>query len=220
MPAKLADALVRKREADVQDYLYNSFYAVTSYTDSDGNTISVNGGDSYALIYKTHSREDGGTSINNVCFDGTTRNMDLAEDALDASETYVKPRILDGKGQTIALNYTKLLVPPALVSTAQRLMKTDRKVGSADWDINVYKGKYDVVEMPYFNSSGSAYWFLYAPEVGSEGLRFVWSQPVKLEGPELVFDTGSFKYRATMMYDLRHNDFRAYIGSKGSNTDA
>lgn len=220
LPAKLADACVRKREGDVQDYLYNSFYEATSYTDADGNTVSCSGGDGFALVYKSHTREDAGTAMNNVVFDGTVYNMDLAEDALDAAETYVKPRILDGKGQVLALNYTRLLVPAALMPTAQRLMKTDRKVGSGDWDINVYKGKYDIVEMPYFDSSGSAYWFLYDPAVGSEGLQMIWSQPVKLEGPELVFDTGSFKYKVTMQYDLRHNDFRAYQGSKGSNADA
>ena len=222
LPKKLADALVRKRETDVQDYLYNSFYATTTYTDNDGNTVSVAGpsGDATALIYKSHAREDGGTSINNVVYDGTTYNMDLAEDALEAAETYVRPRILDGKGQKIAISYKRLLVPTTLIPTATRLMKTDRKVGSADWDINIHKGAYEVVEMPYFNSSGNNYWFLYDPNMGSEGLRFVWSQPVKLEGPELVFDTGSFKYKATMMYDLQHMDFRAYVGSKGSNADA
>jgi len=220
LPAKLAAACVRKRESDVQDYLYESFYSDT-LTDADGNSITITGGDGFNLIYKSHSREDGGTAINNVVTaDASTYNMDLAEDALDAAETYVKPKILDGKGQVIALNYTRLLVPPALVPTAQRLMKTDRKVGSADWDVNVYKGKYDIVEMPYFNSSGGAYWLLYDPTVGSEGLQMVWSQPVKMEGPELVFDTGSFKYKVTMQYDLRHNDFRAYQGSRGDNTDA
>lgn len=219
LPAKLADAMVRRRESDVQDYLYSSFYAGT-LTDPEGNSVSITGGDGYNLFYKTHTREDGGTSINNVVYNGTTYNMDLAEDALDAAETYVRPRILDGKGQEMTVKYKRLLIPIPLGPTAYRLMKTDRKVGSADWDVNLYKGAYEVVEMPYFNSSGGAYWFLYDPDVGSEGLRFVWSQPVKLEGPELVFDTGSFKYRSTMMYDLRHNDFRAYQGSRGTNTDA
>lgn len=144
--------------------------------------------------------------------------MDLAEDALDAAETYVEPRILDGKGQEMQVNYTRLLVPPALTPTAQRLLQTERKLDSADWNVNLYKGRYQLVEMPYFNTAGAAYWMLYAPKIGSDSLRFVWSQPVRLEGPELVFDTGSFKYKGTMQYDLRHNDWRAYMGSQGDNT--
>lgn len=219
LPAKLAHACVVKRESDVQDYLSESIYTDT-LTDDDGNSITITGGDGYNLIYKTHTREDGGTAINNVVYDGTTYNMDLAEDALDAAETYVKPRILDGKGNEIAISFKRLLVPPALVPRATRLMKTDRKVGSADWDINIYKGAYQIVEMPYFNSSLTTYWYLFDPALASDGLVFLWTQPVKLEGPELVFDTGSFKYKATMMYDLRHNDFRAYVGSRGNNTDA
>ena len=160
--------------------------------------------------------ENGGTAENNITYDGTNYNTVLSETGFDNAETYVAPRILDGQEQKIVLNYKRLLVPKPLVPTAQRLMQTDRKVGSADWDINIYKGRYQIVEMPYFNSSGDAYWILYDPDLGSECLRFVWSQPVKLEGPELVFDTGSFKYKSTMMYDLRHNDWRAYQGSDGT----
>ncbi len=217
MPARLADAMARKRETDVQDYLYNSIAGNTSYTDADGNTITITGGDGLNLHSASHTREDGGTVISNRNFNGTTYNMDLAEDALVAAETYVAPRILDGKGQKMALHYKRLLIPRELSATAQRLMQTDRKVGSADWDINIVKGKYQLVEMPYFNTSGAAYWILYDPDLGSDCLVLLWSQPVKLEGPELVFDTGSFKYRATMQYDLKHNDFRAYQTSEGDN---
>lgn len=219
LPAKLALALVRKRESDVQDYIYNCMASPTgsSYTDGDGNTISMVGGDSLPIFSKLHLREDGGTVINNICYDGTTYNMDLAEDALEEAETYVRPRILDGKGQKMVVSYKRLLVPPDMVWKAYKLLKTDRKVGSADWDVNLVKGRYQLVEMPYFNTSGAAYWFLYDPNLGSDSLEFMWSNPVKLEGPELVFDTGSFKYKATMMYDLKHNDFRAYLGSSGAN---
>ena len=217
LPQKLAEAIARKVEIDVEDYLYQTLAGNTSYSDSDGNTITITGGDGLSLFSASHSREDGGTAINNKNYDGTTYNMDIAEDALDAAETYVKPRILDGKGQKILINYKRLLVPPALVPKAMRMMKTDRKVDSADWNVNIYQGKYQVVEMPYFNASGAAYWILYDPNLGSECLRLVWSKPVKLEGPELVFDTKSFKYSATCRYDLRHNDFRAYQGSTGAN---
>lgn len=218
LPAKLADALVRKRESDVQDYLYNALAAPTStsYTDSDGNTIPYAGGDGKGIFSKIHVMENGGTAENNIVYDGSAYNTALSEGAFDNAETYVAPRILDGKEQKMVINYKRLLIPKALLPQAQRLMKTDRKVGSADWDVNVYMGRYEIVVMPYFNSSGDAYWMLYDPSIGSEGLTFKWSQPVKLEGPELVFDTGSFKYKSTMMYDLRHNDWRAYQGSDGT----
>lgn len=70
MPARLADAMSRKRESDVQDYLYNGLAGNTSYTDDDGNVITITGGDGLALFTKTHTREDGGTAINNFVYDG------------------------------------------------------------------------------------------------------------------------------------------------------
>lgn len=218
LPAKLADALVRKREKDVQDYLYQGLAdtTATTYTDDDGNTISITGGDGKALFSKIHAMENGGTAENNLVYDGSAYNTVLSESGFDNAENYVSPRILDGKEQKMVINYKRLLIPKALWPTAARLMKTDRKVGSADWDKNIYFGAYQIVVMPYYNSSGDLHWILYDPMLGSEGLTLKWSQPVKLEGPEMVFDTGSFKYKSTMMYDLRHNDWRAYQGSTGA----
>ena len=219
LPAKLADALVRKREKDVQDYLYQCLAdtTATTYTDDDGNTIPITGGDGIALFSQSlHTRENDASVMNNVVYDGSNYNTVLSETGFDNAETYVAPRITDGQGQKMVINYKRLLIPKALWPQAARLMKTDRKVGSADWDKNIYFGAYQIVVMPYYNSSGDLHWILYDPNVGSEGLTFKWSQPVKLEGPELVFDTGSFKYKSTMMYDLRHNDWRAYQGSDGT----
>jgi len=200
LPGKLADALVRKREKDVQDYLYECLAAPTgtSYTDSDGNTISITGGDGKGIFSKTHAMENDGTAENNITYNGSAYNTVLSETGFDNAENYVAPRILDGKEQKMVVNYKRLLIPKALWPQAARLMKTDRKVGSADWDKNIYFGAYEIVVMPYFNSSGDAFWILYDPNLGSEGLTFKWSQPVSLEGPELVFDTGSFKYKSTI----------------------
>lgn len=50
------------------------------------------------------------------------------------------------------------------------------------------------------------------------GLQYKESQPIKLEGPNIVFRTGEIQYKAVSMFDIGFNDPRNIVGSK--NTDA
>jgi hypothetical protein len=51
-------------------------------------------------------------------------------------------------------------------------------------------------------------------EYGS--LQYKESQGIEMEGPNVVFKTGEIQYKATMMFDLGHNDYRNIVGSKGT----
>ena len=64
----LMDSMNAKIEQDAADILNNGFS--TSYTDSDGQSVSTAGGDSAALFSSAHTREDGGTAWNNEVYDG------------------------------------------------------------------------------------------------------------------------------------------------------
>lgn len=141
--------------------------------------------------------------------------MDFAEDAVEAAITYAAPLIVDEKGQKINHILKKLLIPDNLLPAARRLNESVGRPGTGDNDANIWKGIFNIVRLPQFNSSGSAYWFLVDDQYND--LRLKWSQKPQLEGPELVFDTGSFKYKVTALYDLRHNDWRGWITSKGTN---
>ena len=50
------------------------------------------------------------------------------------------------------------------------------------------------------------------------GLQFKESQPIKLEGPNIVFKTGEIQYKGTTMFDLGHNDPRNGVASKNDNS--
>ena len=45
------------------------------------------------------------------------------------------------------------------------------------------------------------------------GLQYKESQPIELEGPNIVFRTGEIQYKATVMFDIGHNDYRGWVGS-------
>ena len=50
------------------------------------------------------------------------------------------------------------------------------------------------------------------------GLQYKESQAIQLEGPNVVFKTGEIQYKATMMFDIGHNDYRGIVGSKNTNS--
>ena len=219
LPAKLMRSLIRKREVDCANYLNN--HTATTYTDTDGNTVTISGGDALALASASHTREDGGAAQNNIIGDGTTVNMDFAEDAIEALER-TAALALDGRGEPVGFNVDRIIVKRGspISFAAKRLLKSGGRVDTADNDINIFQGAYKLVELDYITAANQANWFgidlPYCRENGS-GIWLYWSEAPKMEGPELVFDTGAFKYKGTMMYDLRHNDYRGVFTSTGAN---
>lgn len=219
LPAKLNRSCIRKREVDCANYLNN--HAAANYVDTEGNTITISGGDGLALGSAVHTREDGGATQRNIIFDGTTTNMDFAEDGLEALER-TSSLALDGRGEPMGFNVDRLIVRRGspINWAAQRILRSTGRVDTTDNDINIFKAKYKLIELDYITAANQAFWFgvdlPYCRENGS-GIWLYWSQRPELEGPELVFDTGSFKYKCTQMYDLRHNDWRGWFTSTGAN---
>lgn len=227
----LKKACLRAREelcADRLDQSYN-----TSYTRSDDGgsyTVSTTGGDALALVTSTHTREDGGTSWSNRVTDGTTVNMDMDYDAIKAAHRTAS-LILDPKGKKQDVRLDTLVVTrgSTVAFRAQEILgalKAGGKgsiPGSADNDsaITGYDGSsvaFRIIELPYVDTNTSYWWMFDSSMMGPEyGLQYKESQPIQLEGPNVVFKTGEIQYKATMMFDIGHNDARNIVGSKNTN---
>jgi hypothetical protein len=69
---QITNALSRKKEKLAAERLVNGFSATYSHSDqlSGTRTITITGGDSLEAFTTVHTREDGGTSMNNVVYDG------------------------------------------------------------------------------------------------------------------------------------------------------
>jgi len=67
--------------------------------------------------------------------------------------------------------------------------------------------------------SNDAYWFAFDSSMKEDmyGLQYFESQPIMLEGPHVVFKTSEIQYRSDMMFEIGHNDYRGWFGSKGTN---
>lgn len=77
---------------------------------------------------------------------------------------------------------------------------------------------YKLIATPWILTN-TAYWFMFDSSKKGPiyGLQYKESQPIKLEGPNVVFKTGEIQYKATMMFDIGHNDSRNWVGSKNTN---
>ena len=78
---------------------------------------------------------------------------------------------------------------------------------------------FKVIELPWIETN-TAYWWAFDSSFVSQqyGLQYKESQPIMLEGPHVVFTTGEIQYKATMMFDIGHNDSRNWSGSQNTNS--
>lgn len=218
--ANAGSSVGRRREFDITKLLER--HDTTSYTHTtDGSTvIDLSGGDGSALGVTSHSTKRSSTAQSNIVYDGTTANMDLAEDALEAAETYTVPRITDESDQVIQYKLSRLFCSREKSWTAMRLLKTSAgRVGTPNNDINLIYGRYAMTVLDYMDTSRSAYWYLKDDAMNAMPSMMVYfeSQGLEKDGPYIDFDTKGIKYSWSIMFAAGHNEWRPFICSSGAN---
>lgn len=222
----LIAACERKREQLCSDRLENGFSTSYSVSDENGNyTETISGGNGVALYSASQTREDGGTNNGNIITDGTTVNMDLDYDALKALHRTAS-LIKDPKGNEMDIMPDTIIVKKGSANyfRAREILGAVRAAGkgsipgSANND-SAGIDEFKIIALPYIQTNTS-YWFAFDSSMVNDeyGLQLKESQPVELEGPNVVFKTGEIQYKATTMFDLGFNDYRGHFGSKNTNS--
>ena len=121
----------------------------------------------------------------------------------------------DERGLKIAVLAKKLIVPKELQFTAERLMKTTLRVGTADNDINAIKSMGLIPEgyaVNHYLTDTNA-WFLCTD--APNGLKMFQRTSIRtaFEGD---FDTGNVRYKARERYSFGWSDPRGIYGSSGA----
>jgi hypothetical protein len=121
----------------------------------------------------------------------------------------------DERGLLIAAKPKKLIVPPALMFTAKRLLDTELRVATADNDINALKQMGAIPEgytVNHFLTDTNG-WFL-TTDVPN-GLKHFVRTPLQnsMDGD---FDTGNVRYKARERYSFGWSDPLGMFGSSGS----
>jgi len=138
--------------------------------------------------------------------------------AADLNETSLEQALIDiaaftdERGLKIAARGMKMIIPSALQFTAERLMKSKGRTGTADNDINAINNMGAVPEGYVVNHylTDTSKWFIKTDV--PNGLKHFTRAPLKtsMEGD---FDTGNVRYKARERYVFGFSDPRGAFGS-------
>jgi hypothetical protein len=169
---------------------------------------SFTGGDGVELCSAVHPIV-AGTFKNEL-----STSADLNETSLEQSLIDIAA-MTDERGLKIAAKGVKMIIPSALQFTAERLMKSQGRVGTADNDINAV-GNMGMIPQGYvvnhYLTDTDA--FFIKTDVPN-GLKMFVRAPIKtaMEGD---FETGNVRYKARERYSFGFSDPRGIFGSPGA----
>jgi len=192
----LARAMAYTKQVKAASVLNNGFAA--GYT----------GGDGQPLFSASHPLISGGTNSNRLTA------SDLNETSLEAAVIQIAGWT-DERGLLIAAKPNKLIVPPALMFTAKRLLDTELRVATADNDINALKAMGSIpggYTVNHFLTDPNG-WFL-TTDVPN-GMKHFVRTPLQnsMDGD---FDTGNVRYKSRERYSFGWSDPLGMFGSPGS----
>jgi len=190
----LARAMAYTKQVKAASILNNAFNA------------TFTGGDGVSLLNTAHPLVNGGTNANTP-----STPADLNETSLENAVIQIAAWT-DERGLLIAARPKKLIVPPALMFVATRLLETELRVGTNNNDINAIKNNGSVPEgytVNHFLTAPNA-WFL-TTDVPN-GLKHFERTPLanSMDGD---FDTGNVRYKSRERYSFGWSDPLGIYGS-------
>ena len=177
---------------------------------NNGFSASFPGGDGKALFATDHPLVSGGANSNEP-----TTPADLNEVSLEAAIIQIAAWT-DERGLLIAAKPRKLIVPPALMFVATRLLETELRTATADNDTNAIRSVGAIPEGYTVNHylTDTDAWFL-KTDVPNGLKHFVRSaMATSMDGD---FDTGNVRYKARERYSFGFSDPLGMFGSPGAN---
>ena len=121
----------------------------------------------------------------------------------------------DDRGLRIAAQGTMLIIPTAYSFTAERLLESQLRTGTADNDVNAIRSGgylpkgYHVMR----RLSDSDAWFIKTD--APDGLKMFQRTAMK-KGMEGDFETGNVRYKVRERYSFGWTDWRGVFGSEGA----
>jgi hypothetical protein len=210
-------------EEAVEDNLYDRLGSryTKALARSMANTKQVKAVNPLINGFGTFTSGDGSAlfATNHPTISGTVSNT-LATPA-DLNETSLEQSLIDiaamtdERGLKIAARGVKMIIPSELQFTAERLMKSQGRVGTADNDINA------IVSMGMVPQGYRVNNFLTDPDAFyiitdvPNGMKYFERAAIKtaMEGD---FDTGNVRYKARERYSFGVSDYRGIFASPGA----
>ena len=166
------------------------------------------GGDGVALLANNHPNFAGGTWSNLL-----TTAADLSEASLEQAAIDIAG-LQNDRGLTIAIKPKTLIIPRQLMFEADRILKSDGRVGTDANDLNALKtrGVIPEIVVNHYLTDVDA-WFIRTNV--KEGMKY-WERRADEFGVDEDFDTENAKYKATARYSFGWTDPRCLYGTPGA----
>ena len=211
-------------EEAIEDNLYDRLAAryTRALARSMAHTKQVKGATILNNMFTSGTGGDGvvlGSAVHPLASGGTFSNI-LAT-AADLSETSLEQALIniagfvDERGLKIALQGLRMIIPKEIQFTADRILKSPLRPGTADNDINAVRNL-GMVPQGYFVNhylADTDAWFIMTD--APNGLKHFVRAPIKtaIEGD---FDTGNVRFKARERYVFGWSDPRGIFGTPGA----
>ena len=167
---------------------------------------TATGGDGVSLFSSAHTSASGSANRSNILATAADLSATSLKDAIVAFED-----TNDDRGLPLLQSATTLLIPSDLRWTAQELLKSRQKPGSADNDFNPL-AEADLSWMVNQYLTDTDAWFL----IGDvHFLKFFWRQRPAMDST-VDFDTDDAKWKLTARFSVGHSDFLGTYGTPGA----
>ena len=176
---------------------------------NNGFSSSFPGGDGKELFATDHPTVSAGDLKNEL-----STSADLSETSLEQAMIDIAA-FKDERGFKIAARGLKLIIPSELQFTAERILKSPARVGTADNDLNALSSKgmlpQGYVVNNYLTDTDA---FFIKTDIPN-GMKMFNRANLKtaMEGD---FDTGNVRYKARERYSFGFSDWRGMFGSPGA----
>jgi hypothetical protein len=176
---------------------------------NNGFNSSFPGGDGKELFADDHPTQSAGTLKNEL-----STSADLSETSLEQAMIDIAA-FKDERGFKIAARGLKLIIPSELQFTAERILRSPARVGTADNDLNALSSKgmlpQGYVVNNYLTDTDA---FFIKTDIPN-GMKMFNRANLKtaMEGD---FDTGNVRYKARERYSFGFSDWRGMFGSPGA----
>ena len=169
---------------------------------------SFTSGDGVSLFNTSHPTISG--TVSNTL----STAADLNETSLEQSLIDIAA-MTDERGLKIAARGVKMIIPSELQFTAERLMKSQGRVGTADNDVNAIVSMGMIPQGYRVNNFLTDTDAFYIITDVPNGMKYFERSPIKtaMEGD---FDTGNVRYKARERYSFGVSDFRGIFASPGA----
>ena len=220
---QVLNALDRKKEKLAAERLTNGFSTTSSHQGVGKNTtITITGGDGLEPWITTHTREDGGASINNVVYDGTTYSLPFGyagyKAAMRTAGLMVDPR---GNPMPASLDTLVCKFNSSVHFKALEILGAIKRGKIPESNDNDGSGlpAFEILPLKYLTKDAA--WGMFDSSLKSDdyGFQHIESEANNVDPVNIVAKTREMQIVGHTLFQQGHNDVaRMWVWSEGDNS--